>query len=277
MISIVVCSRHPKIDVFLEKNIKETIGDVQYEIVWIDNSCNQYSIFEAYNDGVSRSKGKYICFMHEDIVYWSQDWGRQVLSEFASDENVGMLGLIGSHFLTSMSNTWVTNKRRGQVREGRGIGKDYGAKMCYMTDYNDTDRDVVAVDGLWMVIRKNLFDIISFDSLTYKGFHFYDMDICMQVLQSGYKIRIADKIDIEHKSSGNMDVQYYLNCIQFHKKWDAYLPISSSSISQEDIQYYETMKMESYFRCIVSYKEQSKMLHSFFHKVATKLYLMFWR
>ena len=75
MISIVVCSRYPKIDVSLEKNIRDTIGDVQYEIVWIDNSHNQYSIFEAYNEGVSRSKGDYLCFMHEDIVYWSHDWG----------------------------------------------------------------------------------------------------------------------------------------------------------------------------------------------------------
>ena len=75
MISIVVCSRHPKIDIFLEKNIKDTIGNVKYEIVWIDNSRSKYSIFEAYNEGVLRSEGEYICFMHEDIVYWSNDWG----------------------------------------------------------------------------------------------------------------------------------------------------------------------------------------------------------
>lgn len=72
MISIVVCSRYPKIGVSLEKNINDTIGDVQYEIVWIDNPRNQYSIFEAYNEGVSRSKGEYIYVLCTKILFIGQ-------------------------------------------------------------------------------------------------------------------------------------------------------------------------------------------------------------
>lgn len=275
MISIVICSRHPKIDVFLEKNIKETIGDVQYEIVWIDNSNNRYSIFEAYNEGVSRSNGKYICFMHEDVIYWSIGWGNRILCEFAEDKTIGMLGLIGSHLMTRFSFGWLTNQKcRGMIRQGYGRGKNYRVETFCVTESDDKDRNVVVVDGLWMVIRKDLFDSIKFDVKTYEGFHFYDMDICMQILQRGYKIIIVDKIDVEHKSSGNADFQYFQNCILFHKKWDAYLPVASSPVSQESMGKYESSLMEFYFHCMGAYKEQKKMLNSIIHKIATKLYLI---
>ena len=75
LISIIVCARDKKIAPSLSKNINSTIGDVDYEIVWIDNSSKQYSIFEAYNLGEQRSSGEYLCFMHEDILFHSNNWG----------------------------------------------------------------------------------------------------------------------------------------------------------------------------------------------------------
>ena len=48
MVSIVICNRSNRISPVLEKNISETIG-IEYEVVCIDNSKNQYNIFQAYN------------------------------------------------------------------------------------------------------------------------------------------------------------------------------------------------------------------------------------
>ena len=44
MVSIVICNRGNRISPVLEKNISETIG-IEYEVVCIDNSKNQYNIF----------------------------------------------------------------------------------------------------------------------------------------------------------------------------------------------------------------------------------------
>lgn len=51
MLSLIICSRTPRISEELERNIAETIG-CEYELVVIDNSKNKYSIFSAYNQGV---------------------------------------------------------------------------------------------------------------------------------------------------------------------------------------------------------------------------------
>ena len=55
MVSIVICNRGNRISPVLEKNISETIG-IEYEVVCIDNSKNQYNIFQAYNIGVAKAR-----------------------------------------------------------------------------------------------------------------------------------------------------------------------------------------------------------------------------
>lgn len=62
MVSIVICNRSNRISPVLEKNISETIG-IEYEVVCIDNSKNQYNIFQAYNIGVAKARYPLICFM----------------------------------------------------------------------------------------------------------------------------------------------------------------------------------------------------------------------
>ena len=67
MISIIICSRDKSISEELSTNISETINH-DYELIVIDNSKNKYSIFEAYNSGIKKSKGLYWCFIHDDIL-----------------------------------------------------------------------------------------------------------------------------------------------------------------------------------------------------------------
>ena len=99
MISLIICSRSSDIDVALKENIKNTIG-TDYELVIIDNSNNDYSIFSAYNEGVRRAKGDILCFMHEDILYRTEDWGKKIIAHF-EDKSIGLIGFAGTHFLPS--------------------------------------------------------------------------------------------------------------------------------------------------------------------------------
>ena len=81
MISCIVCSRHIRLSERLIQNIQNTIGE-SFELVVIDNSKSNYSIFSAYNEGVRRAKGNVLCFMHEDILFHSQNWGQELCRIF---------------------------------------------------------------------------------------------------------------------------------------------------------------------------------------------------
>lgn len=224
MISIIICNKKACLDAALERNIRDTIG-VDYEIFSIDNSRGQYSIFQAYNEGMARAKGDILCFMHDDILFRSNNWGKVVEASFASNQKMGALGVAGGHFMPDCPCSWSTCKTTSfhvwQTNRD-GSNTEYGC-----TDYANGKQlvEVASLDGLWMCIRRGLFDTICFDDQTFSGFHCYDSDICMQVLSAGYSINVTFDIDIEHHSNGACNQQYYDNLDLWHKKWHGHLPI----------------------------------------------------
>jgi len=218
MFSLIICSRNSDISDKLKNNISSTIGEHEYEIIVVDNSENQYNIFQAYNVGVERAKYEFLCFMHEDILYMTDDWGSIVAKDF-EDSKVGMLGVVGGRYVGKYQTYWFSS--------GFNAGQFYDNNLN-LWKWPDTvkDSDVVAIDGLWMCVRKKLFDsgIIKWDMETYNGFHFYDMDMSMQVLSSGYSIRLVKDLLIQHISFGKLGKPFWMSCVRFHKKWHSFLP-----------------------------------------------------
>lgn len=220
MISIVICSRSNQIKDALSLNIKKTIGNIKYEIIAIDNSYNQYSIFSAYNKGLNLAKYPIVCFMHEDVLFQTTDWGEMVKDCF-DNPHVGLCGVIGSKFISKVPcGWWLSQSRRGHIIEKRKYGD-------FVENYSLKNKELVAtVDGVWFCIRKNLFSKISFDEKTFKGFHCYDMDISLQILQLGYQLQIMPSIELYHKSQGCTNDIFYLNYLLLLKKWNDFLPVS---------------------------------------------------
>lgn len=224
MLSIIICNRKPKIDIALAKNIHATIG-VEHEIISIDNSRGQYNIFQAYNEGVRQAKGDILCFMHDDILFKSDRWGTIVGRFFTEDEKLGALGIDGGHFLPDCPYYWptcYTSSFKTWHDDKDGICRAYTN-----TEFANGERqvEVACVDGLWMCIRRSLFDTIRFDDKTFTGFHCYDSDICMQILAAGHRIKVTYDVDIVHNSNGTYNPTFFYNLNLWHKKWHHMLPV----------------------------------------------------
>ncbi len=230
MLSIIICSRESIIRDALKQNILETIG-CEHELIVIDNSQNQYDIFQAYNEGERRSKGDVLCFMHEDVLFRSDNWGKTIERYFTNNEQIGLIGFAGSHFLADSPMYWYSSPFVSQ----HNLNNDQGKVEEHFHEEWFGERnhiEVVAVDGFCFFVRRNLFDIIAFDEKTYKGFHLYDMDICMQVIESGYKVCVIRDVLTEHcwseskqftKQGGEL---FDHNLELFSKKWHSCLPIN---------------------------------------------------
>ena len=233
MISIIICSTKSNINDILHKNIKDTIG-IPYELIIIDNTNNNYSIFSAYNEGVKRSKFPYLCFIHEDIIFRTDNWGYLIHKAFESDQQIGMIGVIGSTMIFDMSWGWWTGPKVGKIIQSNKSQK-VTSTFIKCIDENPNLLDAAICDGLFLSFPKSVFSKICFDEQTYKGFHGYDMDISMQILTAKYKIKVIENVLIEHYSWGNINESFINACYKFYCKWKIYLPISSSNISEEEL------------------------------------------
>ncbi|MCJ8166335.1 glycosyltransferase family protein [Pontibacter sp. E15-1] len=250
MISIVVCSRSKVLLENLKNDIEHSIG-VQYELIVIDNSNNEYDIFKAYNLGVHQCKGNIICFSHEDVKFHSKNWGQKVHNHF-KDDDVGMIGVVGCTALPKVPAPWWNNQMINyhlinliQCWGDRQI-PDGGYRKTFCEgktiDYNNPEpkinlHEAVTLDGLWFCIRKDLFSNISFDELTCPGFHCYDIDISLQVGQFK-KVAVVYDILIEHFSLGTLSQGWFLASLAFNKKWEGSLPkVLNNYDKQTYIQY----------------------------------------
>ncbi len=230
MISIIICSRTKDITPELRKNIKETIG-VESEIIVIDNSNNDYSIFSAYNKGVSLSKYPYLCFVHEDVLFKTQNWGTNLVTHL-ENKTTGIIGVAGGVMMTKVpAPSWSAGKKNMHiVQHKRKKGKAVYIKEP--EDFTGIAQSAVLLDGVFLGMRSNLFNTIKFDE-TLSGFHGYDIDICAQVTVAGYNNYVAYDILLEHFSEGNGNAQYYVNLMKIYKKWESYLPLFCSGIPDE--------------------------------------------
>jgi glycosyltransferase involved in cell wall biosynthesis len=163
MISIIICSRNPDISDELKQNIAKTIG-VEYELIVIDNSKNKYTIFSAYNEGVRRAQYPYLCFMHDDILYHTDNWGTKVIEHF-KDEKIGLIGVIGGHYMPKCpASWWSAESRSGQIIQGFINEKnEYETELYKYTNNKKNDCEIIevaSIDGLWFCIPKQSFLLI---------------------------------------------------------------------------------------------------------------------
>ena len=241
MISLIICSREPEISRTLKDNISETIG-VDYELIVIDNSNNQYSIFSAYNEGVRRAKYPYLCFMHDDILYYTSNWGEKVIEHF-QNENVGLIGVFGSHILSNYPFPYWSTKclsyniiQRKTCDTGEFI-HEHVKINTYLENKDSNSIEVAAIDGFWFCMLKKMFDgNLKFDEELFSGFHAYDMDISLQVIKTGFQVVVVFDILIEHFSLGKMNVEFKQSLEKFCKKHEAVLPIHrGTNLSESEI------------------------------------------
>jgi GT2 family glycosyltransferase len=237
MISIIICSRTASISDELNQNIDQTIG-IPYELVIIDNSENLYSIFSAYNEGVKRSMFEVLCFMHDDIIFKTNDWGISVMNRFNSS-NIGAIGVAGSPYYAVLPGAWWSG---GYICQSIYSQQD----LAYQSK-QDNALPVVVLDGLWFCVRKSLFSMIRFDDTTFSGFHYYDMDISLQIQQKGYKLLSVYDISIQH-SSGKLDTIWLNNALLLQKKWENNLPIFSEKLPYFKEVTIEYAVLEEYIR-----------------------------
>lgn len=216
MISVIVCSIDENLFNRFSESLAKTIG-VEYEVVKIENQRKKLPLAKAYNKGAIKASFDFLVFVHEDVVFHSQDWGEKLISQFHSLSNPGVLGIAGSNYLPiSPSYWWIPDPARRfcNYMDNFELGKVGEGKIRSSGHSNPVP--VFLLDGMFLAMKKDVHEKISFDE-SLEGFHGYDTSICLRSACQFQNYFIPD-ILIEHFSPGKPNATWLLNTVNSYSQ-----------------------------------------------------------
>jgi len=254
MISVIICSADNVMLNAVTKKINETIG-VPHEIIAFKNKHGKYGICELYNKGVKKAKYPMLCFMHEDVIIHTMDWGNTVLNIFKQDEELGILGVAGSYYKTLSPSGWLGF---GYDTECSNLIQNYKftdaePNFFYKNPHNTSISEVACVDGLWFCVPRDIAVKYRFDDTTFKGFHCYDLDFSLFVGLE-YKVAVTYDVLLTHLSEGCFDKTWLNEVMKLHKKWEPILPVDKGHLEKKQTLQMEKVTYKRFLDQLVAFK-----------------------
>jgi len=234
VISIVVSTYKPELFQQFSANVAENIG-VIYEILPVHNP-GIYSLCQAYNLGISKAKYSYCCFVHEDVLINTKNWGQHLINIMQQDRSIGLIGVAGSKFKSTYPTTgWGTGPFVKKFWRGHYKTLDVNKKDIVEIDLDVTPKktdveDVIIVDGVFLFTKTEVLDKCGFDENMLTHFHGYDTDFCLQVHFNSYRVLVDRNLDILHYSKGVQGKEFANANKLILKKWSKKLPVATSDL-----------------------------------------------
>lgn len=258
----------------LKENIELTIG-VTYELLVFNNRIENKSICEVYNTGVKNSKYEILCFLHEDIIFKTKNWGGIILGYYQNSE-IGLLGVAGSYYYSLSPVGWFgTNEKEMNILLNTKSTNNE-AKLLYQTrNPNKMLSEVAVIDGVFMSTRKNIFNSVSFSEDLLTSFHGYDIDLSLQIFQTNKKIVVTKEITIEHFSNGTLDQNWFNAMTKIAKKWKHLLPVFTPIYTNSEIKYLNKESLWNFYISTGHLMTKSKRLKIYFYYAIKQSLLFF--
>ena len=230
MISVIVSTYKPDLIQKFSLSLAQTIG-TEYELITIQNEA-KYSLCEAYNNGIAQAKYEFYCFVHDDVIFESNNWGKRLISIMETDQTIGLIGVAGTKFKSSYPSAWGQSPGLFQFRRGHifQLLPDRNEYVHLEFDKNAIKKeteDVVCIDGVFMFSKKEVFQKCRFDEKLLTNFHGYDIDLSLQVFFTGYRVIVDRTIVLYHASYGKYDKNNTIANRKIMKKWWSKLPVST--------------------------------------------------
>lgn len=243
MISVLVCSIRSELREQLEINIRDTVG-VEHELMFFDNTSDNLPLATVYNKMASGASFDILCFVHEDVLFHTKNWGRNLLRHF-EQKDVALIGVAGSVFKSRYPSAWwfggihlwkqsiIQHNASGKVIMQQGFSSGRGSE------------EVAVLDGVFLCTRKCSWAKYHFDENLLKGFHNYDMDFSLSMRSEG-RLLVVDDILIEHFSAGSYNKDWIESSEAIIQKWGHLLPLEAGAAK---VDVYKTEK-EGYLQLL---------------------------
>ncbi|MFI3305231.1 MAG: glycosyltransferase [Rikenellaceae bacterium] len=234
MISIIVCSVNSKLAESFRANVASTIG-VEYELIVQDNRGTTMGICEVYNMCAERAKYDSLLFIHEDVIFETEGWGREIVEQLRQPK-CGAIGFAGATLKSKSYSGWG-QQRKYSVCNYIEQYVDGSRRHLYTNDSTSAQfQPVVTLDGVALFVSRKVWAESRFDDQLLRHFHCYDLDFTLQLFDRGYTNYVCKCISIVHFSLGKYDDAWIRETNKLHdQKWGDKLPMMVGDLSSREI------------------------------------------
>lgn len=211
-ISAIICSIRPEYFAHVERKLAKQFACHQFELIGIHDAI---SLCEGYNRGAARASGEVLIFCHDDIDIVHADFGERLLCHLAHHDVVGVAGaskLVNadwSHAGVPHVHGQIIHKPAGQA-DYLYLAIGLQAEMM---------QNICALDGVFIAMRRTVWEEVRFDERTFDAFHGYDIDFTYRAHQAGYRLAVPADLLLIHFSTGKYDLKWQTFNRMFLKKF----------------------------------------------------------
>lgn len=204
-------------------HVKATAG-VPVDLVFVGN--NKTSLTTVYQNNLDSSDNEIIVFIHDDIEFLKNGWGKEIIDIFSKNPQFGIIGVAGSreYGIDNEMAWWKYSDKRGLIFHG----DEKYSWLTFCSDYNFKSKvsEVVVIDGVFMAINREKIEY-NFDE-DIPGFHFYDIDFCLaNFLSRRCKVGVTDRVCIRHRSIGKTNDAWLKNGKLVFEKYKDNFPLKT--------------------------------------------------
>ncbi len=199
MISVIFCSKNPSRSDSTLNHYAKLLNSVAHELLHINNPN---SLADGYNQAINKSHGDILIFTHDDITFLEPDTWFRRLNRHLEEHDI--VGLAGTTRLVSAA--WAQAgppDTYGMIAELDGRIAPMRVLLC--STPHPCVGDIQALDGVFLAVRRRVFDQVRFDAINFDGFHCYDTDFCFTAYNAGFKLAVANDLPALHASTGSFD------------------------------------------------------------------------
>ncbi|WP_420264284.1 glycosyltransferase family 2 protein [Candidatus Magnetominusculus dajiuhuensis] len=172
----------------------------------IDYPNPEFNYAEANNWAAARAQGQYLLFLNNDTEVIERTW----LSAMMEYGQLPEVGAVGAKLLYPDNSIQHMGVVVGLRRAASHVGRLYPDRKPMSFPFlhaKDTVRNVTAVTGACLLMRKSLFDEMEGFDVKFR-IAFNDIDLCLRVRKKGYKVIYTPYAKLYHHESVSVGKPY---------------------------------------------------------------------
>ena len=195
-ISVVICSIDRAKFEAVTASYRERFAGYPLETVGIHDAR---SLAEGYNRAAARSSGEILVFSHDDIELVTPDFAPRLVAHLGSRDGVGIAGA-----------SLVAGPRWDQAGQRHIHGSVLhlppadrpGVLLMVAGAQAPVCEGIRVLDGVFMAVRRHVWESTRFDAGRYDGFHLYDLDFTRRASGAGARFAVSLDLLLLHRSKG---------------------------------------------------------------------------